>query len=156
MNVSKHPHWLFSQVVGCAYQGVRNDRFSENLACFVFLKHPFWDSPYCLVTNKVSSASEAYLRPCQTSIMEVFIFFIVMVFQNCQNQFQQCFRFFPCKLYWIFWRQHHGNEYFLWATKNVNVKPLFKHDPELKRKTINQSVFFPINLKFMNAFLLSN
>ena len=24
-----------------AYQGVRNDSFSENLACFVFLKHPF-------------------------------------------------------------------------------------------------------------------
>ena len=24
-----------------AYQGVRNVRFSENLACFVFLKHPF-------------------------------------------------------------------------------------------------------------------
>ena len=25
----------------CAYQMVRNVRFSENLACFVFLKHPF-------------------------------------------------------------------------------------------------------------------
>ena len=25
----------------CVYQGVRNVRFSENLACFVFLKHPF-------------------------------------------------------------------------------------------------------------------
>ena len=25
----------------CAYQGVRNIRFLENLACFVFLKHPF-------------------------------------------------------------------------------------------------------------------
>ena len=25
----------------CAYQGVRNVRFSGNLACFVFLKHPF-------------------------------------------------------------------------------------------------------------------
>ena len=25
----------------CAYQGVRNVHFSENLACFVFLKHPF-------------------------------------------------------------------------------------------------------------------
>ena len=25
----------------CAYQGVRNVRFSENLMCFVFLKHPF-------------------------------------------------------------------------------------------------------------------
>ena len=26
----------------CAYQGVRNNRFSENLACFVFLKRLFW------------------------------------------------------------------------------------------------------------------
>ena len=25
----------------CMYQGVRNVRFPENLACFVFLKHPF-------------------------------------------------------------------------------------------------------------------
>ena len=25
-------------------QGVRNVRFSENLTCSVFLKHPFWDS----------------------------------------------------------------------------------------------------------------
>ena len=28
----------------CAYHGVKNVRFSEILACFVFLKHPFWDS----------------------------------------------------------------------------------------------------------------
>ena len=31
--------------------GVRNVRFSENLACFVFLKHPFWDSPFCLIND---------------------------------------------------------------------------------------------------------
>ena len=36
----------------CAYQGVRNVCFSENLACFVFLKHPFWDSPFCLITDE--------------------------------------------------------------------------------------------------------
>ena len=33
----------------CAYQGVRNVRFLENLACFVFLLPPFWDSPFCLL-----------------------------------------------------------------------------------------------------------
>ena len=33
------------------YQGVKNVRFSENLACFVLLKHPFWDSPFCLITD---------------------------------------------------------------------------------------------------------
>ena len=32
--------------------GVRNVRFSENLACFVFLKHPFLDSsPFRLITD---------------------------------------------------------------------------------------------------------
>ena len=35
----------------CAYQGVRSFRFSETLACFVFLKYPFWDSPLCLITD---------------------------------------------------------------------------------------------------------
>ena len=35
----------------CAYQGVRNVHLSENWACFVFLKHPFWDSPFCLITD---------------------------------------------------------------------------------------------------------
>ena len=38
----------------CAYQGVRNVRFSKNLACFVFLKHPFWDLCVCLITDEVS------------------------------------------------------------------------------------------------------
>ena len=36
----------------CAYQEVRNVRFSENLTCFVFLKDPFWDSPFCLVKEE--------------------------------------------------------------------------------------------------------
>ena len=34
-----------------AYLGVRNTRFSENLTCFIFLKHPFWDSPFCFITD---------------------------------------------------------------------------------------------------------
>ena len=35
----KTKHAKFSEKRTCAYQGVR--KFSENLACFVFLKHPF-------------------------------------------------------------------------------------------------------------------
>ena len=42
----------------CAYQGVRNVHFLENLACFVFLKHPFWDSPFCLITDELWSGSK--------------------------------------------------------------------------------------------------
>ena len=33
-----------------AYQGLRNFRFSENLAWIVFSKHLFWDSHFCLIT----------------------------------------------------------------------------------------------------------
>ena len=39
----------------CAYQGVRNVLFLENLACFIFLKHPFQDWPFCLITDNSSS-----------------------------------------------------------------------------------------------------
>ena len=35
------------------YQEVRNARFSENLVCFVFLKHSFWDSPFYLITDEM-------------------------------------------------------------------------------------------------------
>ena len=46
----------------CAYQGVRNVRFSENLACFVFLKHPFWDSSFCLITNQLKYWNRDWTR----------------------------------------------------------------------------------------------
>ena len=44
----------------CAYQGVRNVPFSENLMCFVFLKHPFWDSPFCLITDELSQMKKIH------------------------------------------------------------------------------------------------
>ena len=34
--------------------GVINVRFSENLACFVFLKQPFQDSSFCLITDELT------------------------------------------------------------------------------------------------------
>ena len=37
----------------CAYQGVKNVRFLEKLASFVFLKHPFWVSSFYLITNEL-------------------------------------------------------------------------------------------------------
>ena len=36
-------------------------RFSQNLACFVFLKHPFWDSPFSLITNEFNETVLVYL-----------------------------------------------------------------------------------------------
>ena len=32
--------------------GVRSVRFSENLVCFTFLLPPFWDSPFCSITDE--------------------------------------------------------------------------------------------------------
>ena len=39
------------------YQTVRNVSFSENLACFVFLWQPFWDSVFCLITDDIVKTS---------------------------------------------------------------------------------------------------
>ena len=41
----------YAHVRTCAYQGVRNARYLENLACFAFLLTPFWDSPFCLIAD---------------------------------------------------------------------------------------------------------
>ena len=41
----------YAHVRTCTYQWVRNVRFLEHLACFVFLKRPFWGSPFCLITG---------------------------------------------------------------------------------------------------------
>ena len=46
----------------CAYQGVRKIRFLENLAWFVFLKHPFWDLYFYLITDEIYSS-----RQCSVS-----------------------------------------------------------------------------------------
>ena len=37
------------------YQGVRNVCFLENLACCAFLKHPFWDSSFCLIIDDTTT-----------------------------------------------------------------------------------------------------
>ena len=39
------------------YQGVRYVRFSENLSCFIFLKHWFWDSYLCRQLRFLTSES---------------------------------------------------------------------------------------------------
>ena len=38
----------------CANQEVGNVCLSKILACFTFLKHPFWDSPFCLITDELT------------------------------------------------------------------------------------------------------
>ena len=45
--------WNAHDTCTCAYQGVRNVCFSENLDAFVFLKHPFWVSLISLFTRQL-------------------------------------------------------------------------------------------------------
>ena len=50
-NFPKNEHFLPLEhfLRTCAYHGVRNVRFLENLVCFIFLKHPFRDSTFFTV-----------------------------------------------------------------------------------------------------------
>ena len=52
------PRSLFRRV---RIRGLEMFVFSENLTCFVFLKHPFWDSPFCLITNDFTDYSPSPL-----------------------------------------------------------------------------------------------
>ena len=54
-------------------KGVRNVHFSENLACFVFLKHPFWDSPFCLIADELIRKSFANISELVTLLPGKFI-----------------------------------------------------------------------------------
>ena len=54
VNSSEKRIFLTPLIRTYAYQGVRNVRSLENVMCFVFLKHPFWDSPFCLITDELS------------------------------------------------------------------------------------------------------
>ena len=58
----------------CAYQGVRNVRFSENLAYFVFLKHPFLGSPFRLITDDIIKVMRVHLTQSLISY-EIYIQF---------------------------------------------------------------------------------
>ena len=47
--------YLLIRTRACAYQGVKNVCFSDILACFAFLKHPFWESPFCLIPDDLGT-----------------------------------------------------------------------------------------------------
>ena len=74
----------------CAYQGVRNVRFSKNLAGFVFLKHPFWDSPVCYIlptkmlvdVNIILKSSSFKFLPSPFNCLRVFDHFVVLALKG--------------------------------------------------------------------------
>ena len=44
---------------------LRNVLFSENLTCFVFSKHPFWDSPFGFITDVIQNTCKRKHRSVQ-------------------------------------------------------------------------------------------
>ena len=44
-----------------SYPLIRNICFSGNLACFVFLKLPFWDFPICFITDKLQYSNTYFM-----------------------------------------------------------------------------------------------
>ena len=60
-NFPKNEHFLPLDT-HVRFRGLRNVRSSENLACFVFLKHPFWNSPFCLITDEIQFSLEKRLE----------------------------------------------------------------------------------------------
>ena len=68
----KTNHAKFSKKTNISYPLIRTHvRFSENLAGFVFLKHPFWNSPFCLITDEIDQNNFKVLKKdCQIFIKE--------------------------------------------------------------------------------------
>ena len=70
---TKHAKFLKTSVCVCVcvcvcmYQGVRNVCFSENLACFVVLKHPFWHSPFWFISVDIILSHECFFQKVVTT-----------------------------------------------------------------------------------------
>ena len=73
----------------CAYYGVRNVRFSENLPCFVFLKHPFWYSPFCLITDDM--INESVIRETQ-ELRNIDVYFAYPLLTEWKSDSHKTFR----------------------------------------------------------------
>ena len=61
--VKKTKHAKFSEKRTISYPLIRTCiHFSENLVCFVFLRHPFWDSPFCLITDELPKSYSVHFE----------------------------------------------------------------------------------------------
>ena len=52
----------FTSAISICVSGNKKCSFLENLACFVFLKHPFWNSPFCLITDKMRCTFQSHIQ----------------------------------------------------------------------------------------------
>ena len=99
----------------CAYQGVRNVAFSENLRCFDFLKHPSWDSPFCLNTNDLVLSTTSF----QNHLRDMITVTSKCSFLKQKNEFYKGTNKKP--LSWITSKNQSGIHYF-----NVNYYQVSK------------------------------
>ena len=103
----------------CAYQGVRNVPFPENLACFVFLSHPFWESPFFLITGDIYFLGFAekerrlsgfrFLKKSLIHYKSVYpkCHFVFLINRNVKSEIKFWFSF----LYWS-WDRKYQNKWF--------------------------------------------
>ena len=99
---------------------LRNVRFSGNWACFFYLKHPFWDSPLCLITDELKDAVEFTYGSTKISFMKKYkslqLLLLITMFsskvqlvlfgpkkeKNCSTNFLSCLfqsiHFLPCSI----------------------------------------------------------
>ena len=115
--ISQKTNISYPLIHTCAYQGVTNVRISENLACFVFLKHPFWDLPFCLITDKLFSQKVPSWMADQivdSPPMNIFFLFVIgsdvnllrktfCMFTHARKSVCQCEDGFSNKRCW-YWR----------------------------------------------------
>ena len=101
-NISELPRYIIifpyinemetKQLRACAYQRVINfPRNLENLASFLFLQHPFWDSTFCLIADEMLFSQKLF--SCQ--------------FLNVVARFRQASKdiyfYFSWRVWWIFY-----------------------------------------------------
>ena len=71
--------------------------FSGNLACFVFLKHAFWDSPFCLITGEIKVINVTSTRSRFTCWKTKMCSFRVLLLAECS------WRKFIFIEHWVLW-----------------------------------------------------
>ena len=75
----------------CTYQGVKYARFSESLACFVYLKYPFWNSPFCLFAGVKKKLCIAYILNSEVVSIQRGLF-VYQVLNICDTNFRRSLR----------------------------------------------------------------
>ena len=111
-----------------SYQGVRNVCFSENLACFVLLKHLFWDSPFCFIIDDVTNNEllDTWMQPSNSisSLLWTFCvtFFIIehLIHQSHQWNVQVDLCLYSFHLMLSF-KKHLRKEWFLARPNQLNI-----------------------------------